>query len=303
MQEDSDLKSHPISFKVTRPADIRRIFDPISYSKGASIIRMMESFLGQTAFKAALEEYLRKFEYSNAVQDDLWDVMTKYGHQYNTLQKDLTVKQIMDSWTLQAGFPVLTVQQNGTDIHMSQQRYLLPKSDSNSTEKWFIPITFVTQANPVHNNTVPQYWLMNNTTNLTLTNIVDSNHWFYFNVKRSGYYRVNYDYNSWKKLIKNMDDIPDVILAQLMDDALNLARSEIITYDIPLTFLLRLRARDILQWAAVTPGIDYLTNMLNREPAYEHFRVSCKFSIFILVFTFSFYLFFWFFFNANFCRH
>lgn len=294
MQEDSDLKSHPISFAVTRPADIRRIFDPISYSKGASIIRMMESFLGEKAFKGALEEYLKKFEYSNAVQDDLWHIMTTFGHQHDTLPKDLNVKQIMDSWTLQAGFPVLTVQQNGTDIHLSQHRYLLPKSSSNTTEKWFIPITFVTQANQEHNNTVPQYWLMNNATNLTLTNIIDPNHWFYFNVKRSGYYRVNYDYNSWKKLIKNMNDIPDVILAQLMDDALNLARSEIITYDIPLTFLLKLRARDVLQWAAVTPGIDYLTNMLNREPAYEHFRVSRKLSSFILVLSFN-YLFFLFF--------
>lgn len=55
-----------------------------------------------------------------------------------------------------------------------------------------------------------------------------------------------------------------------------------ISYDIPLTFLLQLRANDILPWAAAAPGIDYLIAMLNREPAYEHFRVSacaCVFKI------------------------
>lgn len=68
MERDSDSSSHPISFPVSTPADIRRMFDPISYSKGASIIRMINGYLGDDAFKAALTAYLRKFEYSNAVQ-------------------------------------------------------------------------------------------------------------------------------------------------------------------------------------------------------------------------------------------
>lgn len=68
MEKDADSSSHPISFPVSKPSDIRRIFDPISYSKGASIIRMMSGFLGEKAFKGALQEYLKKFEYDNAVQ-------------------------------------------------------------------------------------------------------------------------------------------------------------------------------------------------------------------------------------------
>lgn len=47
-----------------------------------------------------------------------------------------------------------------------------------------------------------------------------------------------------------------------------------ITYDIPLTFLVSLRTNDILPWAAAAPAIEYLTYMMNREPAYEYFRVS-----------------------------
>lgn len=275
MEEDSDISSHPISFSVSKPADIRRIFDPISYSKGASIIHMMQSFLGEEAFKAALKEYLKKFEYSNAKQDDLWAVMTKYGHQYITLPKDMDVKKIMDSWTLQAGYPILTVERNGTSIKISQQRYMLPQVDVNDEQKWYIPITYVTQANPTHNATVPEHWL-SGTKNITLEKVVDPEQYIYFNIKRAGYYRVNYDYNSWITLLRKYESLPDIILAQLFDDALNLARAEVVSYDIPLTFLLRLRAGDILPWASATSGIEYLTYMLNREPAYEHFRVSAK---------------------------
>lgn len=67
MDKDSDASSHAISFPVNYKTDIRRIFDPISYSKGASIIRMMKSFLGSEAFLEGLKEYLIKFKYSNAV--------------------------------------------------------------------------------------------------------------------------------------------------------------------------------------------------------------------------------------------
>lgn len=275
MNDDSDLSSHPISHKVADSAEIRRIFDPISYSKGASIIRMMQAFLGEDAFKDALRKYLRDFQYSNAVQDDLWNVMTEIGHKYGTLPQDLTVKTIMDTWTLQAGYPLLSVTRNGSTLTLSQQRYLLPCVNKSDTQMWHIPITYVTQSNPTQNTTVTQHWLKN-FDNLTLTNAVDTDpkHWYYFNAQRSGYYRVNYDYKSWVALANNYDQLPGVVIAQLMDDALNLARAEIVTYDIPITFLIRLRASDVLPWAAVKSGIKYLTYMLQREPAFEYFRVS-----------------------------
>lgn len=68
MEIDADSSSHPISFPVSKPSDIRRIFDPISYSKGASIIQMMSRFLGEKGFKNGLQAYLNKFQYDNAVQ-------------------------------------------------------------------------------------------------------------------------------------------------------------------------------------------------------------------------------------------
>ena len=166
----------------------------------------------------------------------------------------------------------MTAVRNGNSVWISQQRYILPKLDVNDTSRWFIPITYETQANRTQAG-IPSYWL-SNSQNITLPNVVDPEHWFYLNIKRAGYYRVNYDYKSWIILLKNYEQVPPAIQAQLVDDSLHLARAEIVSYDVPLTFLMKLGTKDILPWAAANDGIQYLTQMMNREPAYEHFRVS-----------------------------
>lgn len=273
MAADSHASSRAISRNISSEADIRSRFDQISYAKGASIIRMMQSFLGENAFKDGLRTYLTTYKFKNADRDDLWNKMTESGHNNGTLDKNLTVKEIMDTWTTQPGYPVLNVKRDGSSIIITQKRYMLPAINENDTQTWNIPITYVTQGN---HDAITQKWLLKNETNLTLIENIDSNKWFYLNVERSAYYRVNYDYNSWVNLSRNFDELPPVVVGELVDDALNLARAEVITYDIPLTLLMKLGAEEkyYIPWAAASPGIEYLTNMLIREPAYEHFRVS-----------------------------
>ena len=50
-----------------------------------------------------------------AEQDDLWSHLTSQAHVDGTLPDDVTVKQIMDTWTLQMGYPVVTVTRNYDD--------------------------------------------------------------------------------------------------------------------------------------------------------------------------------------------
>lgn len=182
----------------------------------------------------------------------------------------------MDTWTLQAGYPVVTVTRNGTDVVISQQRYMLPEIDHSDDRRWFIPITFETKA--LRSPDTPTY-MLSNSDNITISDIVDPAHWLYVNIKRTGYYRVNYDYQSWVILSRSYDELPVVTKAQLIDDSLQLARAEILSYDIPLTFLLKLRGKhdDILSWSAADDGISYLKRMLIREPAYEQFRAFIKY--------------------------
>lgn len=56
---------------------------------------------------------LRK--YKNAQQDELWQFLSEQAHRDAVLPLNLDVKMIMDTWTLQMGFPVITIVRNYTD--------------------------------------------------------------------------------------------------------------------------------------------------------------------------------------------
>ena len=279
MPKDCDASSRPISFPVKTKSDIRRVFDPISYSKGALIINMMRGFLGENTFKLGLKNYLRKFEYGNAIQDDLWEAMTFNAHKDNVLDYRFTVKEIMDSWTVDsAGYPVVTVTRNGSDVIISQQRYFLPHINASDTTKWFIPISYSTSSRQPTTE-IPDYWLPNNDTLLVIDNAVGENDWIYLNLNRTGYYRVNYDQPSWKNLISKFPTLPEIARAQLIDDSFNLARADLTGYDIPVTLGLVISNSlpfDYLAWWAFGNGLEYITNMIKRDPAYESYKTVMK---------------------------
>ncbi|KAH8363302.1 hypothetical protein KR084_008012, partial [Drosophila pseudotakahashii] len=280
MEHDADNTSHPISFDVKSTNDIRRIFDPISYSKGTILLRMLNSIVGDVAFRAATRDLLKKFAYGNMDRDDLWAILTHHGHKEGTLPQDLSVKQIMDSWITQPGYPVVNVERRGADLVLSQERFLLPSKNPADQSSWFIPITFETDELHKGDN-IPTHWMRSQDEGeLIIGNVFthnsNSENVIYLNLNRQGYYRVNYDMTSWLALKKNFSTLPRITRAQLLDDALHLSQAEYLTYDIPLTFMMELfdAVDDELLWSAAKPGLNYLIYNLKREPAYETFRVG-----------------------------
>lgn len=51
IKQDQSHRSHPIEVEAKSPDDINRIFDAISYSKGCSLIRMIDAYIGREPFK------------------------------------------------------------------------------------------------------------------------------------------------------------------------------------------------------------------------------------------------------------
>lgn len=75
---DALASSHPISVPVKDPSEIEAIFDTISYSKGASVLKMLEGFLCEDVLRNGLSDYLNSHAYGNADTNDLWTVFTKH---------------------------------------------------------------------------------------------------------------------------------------------------------------------------------------------------------------------------------
>lgn len=90
---------------------------------------------------------------------------------------------------------------------------------------------------------------------------------------------MNYDYDSWRILSASYSKLPEIIRAKIIDDSLNLARVDLVSYDIPLTFLIRMGTtpNDYLSWTAASKGLEYLNFMLSREPAFELFKSTMRY--------------------------
>nr|XP_012217531.1 PREDICTED: glutamyl aminopeptidase-like [Linepithema humile]XP_012217532.1 PREDICTED: glutamyl aminopeptidase-like [Linepithema humile] len=229
---DSTLSSNPIVHEVKNPDEITALFNDITYKKGASVIRMMENFLPHPIFFGGISVYLHKYSYANAQTADLFNIFQE------GIGKTLNITSIMDTWTRQEGYPVISVnksEDNSTYI-LTQKRFLADpdsKSDpskSNYGYKWTIPITYIT--NKVEYPTL--VWFDKDASELVVE--VDANtKWIKFNVDQVGYYRVNYSPQEWTnftELLRSHHTRLSVLdRANLLNDAFSLAEAGELDYE------------------------------------------------------------------------
>ncbi|OGH25027.1 MAG: hypothetical protein A3B47_02950 [Candidatus Levybacteria bacterium RIFCSPLOWO2_01_FULL_39_24] len=135
LELDGLKNTHPIEVEVHHPSEISEIFDAVSYSKGASIIRMLANYLGEKVFQKGLQSYLKKHQYSNATTLDLWAALEKVSGR--------KVKKIMENWTGKPGYPLVTVSDQDKKLKLTQSRFFsspLSASALNDKTLWSIPL-------------------------------------------------------------------------------------------------------------------------------------------------------------------
>ncbi|NWR74892.1 AMPQ Aminopeptidase, partial [Centropus unirufus] len=183
------------------------LFDNITYNKGASITWMLSGFLTEKLFIRALTSYLKEFSFSNASQDDLWTHIQMVVDAQDEIQLPASVKQIMDSWTCQNGFPILTV--DATTGTVRQEQFLNTKNENNTdsyNNTWIIPISWMRNG-----ASQPLTWLNKSSEVFPEMQVSDSEHdWILLNVNLSGYYRVSYDQLNLKRLAHLLENDPKV---------------------------------------------------------------------------------------------
>ncbi|KAB0800418.1 hypothetical protein PPYR_06158 [Photinus pyralis] len=271
--------SHPVSIKVNNPVEINDIFDRISYSKGATIIRMMEYFLTSEVFRRGLTNYLTSRMYSSAEQDDLWHALTEQAHKDGTLKKELAVKQIMDTWTLQTGFPLVTVTRSYDSkfISFKQERFLIGSNRTDpESSLWWIPLTYVSKDD----REIKSEWLPVEPEIVLTDAKLDKNEWLLVNIDQRGYYRVNYDNKNWQLLTQQLLDkngfknFSSTNRAQLLDDSLNLAAAGFLDYDIALNLTRYLtNERDCVPWMTAFIGLDYIQEMFMKTADFDKLKL------------------------------
>uniref|UniRef100_U3FZS8 Aminopeptidase n=4 Tax=Micrurus TaxID=8634 RepID=U3FZS8_MICFL len=274
MAIDALASSHPLSSpadEVNTPAQISEVFDAISYSKGAAVIRMLSEFLTEPVFREGLKSYFETYQYKNTVCDDLWQQLQMVVTDRN-MSLPGTVKAIMDRWTLQMGFPVLTV--NATTGTVTQKHFLLdPESPverpSQFNYSWIVPVSWLSAGKQAE-----MYWLTETSAqNDNFSIPADPAQWLLLNVNVTGYFRVNYDLANWEKLISQLNGdlqkIPVLNRAQIIDDAFNLARAKHVGTDLALNTTRYLsKEREYLPWDTALDNLDYFRLMFDRSEVY-----------------------------------
>ncbi|KAF2109018.1 peptidase family M1-domain-containing protein [Lophiotrema nucula] len=131
---DSLRSSHPIEVPVKRADEINQIFDAISYSKGSCVLRMISKYLGEDIFMEGIRRYLKKHAFGNTQTGDLWAALS------DASGKD--VEKVMDIWTKQVGFPVVTVTEKpeSNSIHLQQNRFLRTADVKPEEDKTLFPV-------------------------------------------------------------------------------------------------------------------------------------------------------------------
>ncbi len=130
---DSNKASHPIEMPVKKATEINQIFDSISYDKGCGVLRMIAGFLGVDVSVKGVQYYLKKHTFRNATTSDLWDALALISGQ--------NVRGIMETWTRNMGYPVVTVSELNGSITATQQRFLQDGSRLEKDDKVLFPLS------------------------------------------------------------------------------------------------------------------------------------------------------------------
>ncbi|XP_065222050.1 aminopeptidase N-like [Planococcus citri] len=274
LTEEKNFK-RAVTWPIRKRDDIDNSFDTISYYKGGVLIRMFEQIFSTKTFKSALHRFLedgQRNQQGVVGQKNLFDAFDEQVEldSLSHLPPHVSASDIMKTWSENTGYPLITVTRSYErgEINITQTPYpLLNKTTDNQyyDQKWIVPLTFTTKSQLQFSNVQPIHWsFADEPTRLTRFN---ESEWILFNLKRSGYYRLNYDSKNWQlitdQLNENHTKIHEYNRAQLIDDVFTLTEDQLIDCEIARRLLKYLRNESsILPWY---PASEWFLKLISSE--------------------------------------
>ncbi|QRK10128.1 M1 family metallopeptidase [Archangium violaceum] len=210
---DALRSTHPIRGEVRNAHEAGESFDLITYEKGGAVLRMIEGFLGEEAFREGMRQYMRKHARSNAVADDLWRALANASSQ--------PVLELANAWIGQSGYPLVSVALDGRTVTLSQQRYY-SEPGVKSGEHWPVPMVLrYADAGGVREQRV---LLREAQAKVTLEGSGEVK-WLCANAGSTGFYRVQYDAAALERMSANLAALAPSERISLLADQWALARS------------------------------------------------------------------------------
>ncbi len=248
MAIDALKSTRSIEYTVLSPEDCRSMFDVLTYEKGASVLRMLEQYLGGEEFRKGISLYLKKHQYANTETGDLWDALQVASNE--------PVRGLMDSWIFQQGFPVISVEalNDGRTLKLSQQRFFYLPPDQPEPQLWHVPIQL--RVKTARGEEAYRRLLTTAETTLELPGKLE---WTLVNEGGSGFFRVRYSTELLQALIVNARQLKAIERFGLVSDtwAATVAGLKPLSEFVAMARLFR-DETDLNVWRALVAGFHYL---------------------------------------------
>ena len=251
---DALASTHPISNEAKNAEEASERFDAITYNKGAAVLRMIESYLGEDTFREGVRIYLKRHRENNASADDFWHALDEASGQ------DVTA--IMNAWIKEPGHPIVTIttrDANAGVFELVQTRYYSDRTAS-SDQAW--PVPLVLRFGTDDGMKEERVLLRDKRATITIPGA----RWIYPNAGGRGFYRWQLDDEADRMLDAGVKQLAAEERLSLIDDLWALTRTGRMTLA---AFLRRLDTlageEDRTVLAAISDALSWLSNFAVRE--------------------------------------
>ncbi|CAN7545381.1 M1 family metallopeptidase [Phenylobacterium sp. LjRoot225] len=211
---DARSTTHPIVREVHTLEEATLAFDEITYEKGSQIIRMIEAWVGEAAFRTAIQAHVRNHAYGNATTADLLGELVQAS--------DPSIKAIVQDFTGQEGVPLIEVLSTRCDADRRTSTVMLRQSrfgldaPSRSPLSWRVPV----MARTVGADTIARQ-VVEGPRPVAMT--VPGCGPVKINAGETAYFRTRYDDASFDALASRFDEMAPADRLGLLADSFGLA--------------------------------------------------------------------------------
>jgi aminopeptidase N len=257
MEGDARSTTHPIQQPIANEAEANNAFDDITYRKGQAFLLMLESFLGENAFRDGIRRYMAAHKYSNSTTADLWNALNQASGK--------PVGEIAAGWTEQPGFPVVKVKRDGENVSLTQERFTIHFPNAPALQ-WKIPLTYFSVG-----DAKPQSRLM--TEKIDKLRNIPVDRALKLNADGAGNYRVQYDEPSWKLLLNTLSKLSVADRVNLLGDAWAFVQANHVPLSTYFHLIEKLPAGvELAEREQIINAFDYINRLFIGNAAREKFQ-------------------------------
>ena len=265
---DALASTRPIEYPVVSPADADGMFDVLTYEKGASVVRMLEQYLGAERFRAGIRRYMARHQYGNTETSDLWDALEA--------ETGEPVRRIAESWIFQGGFPEVTVEAGGDGrVTLGQERFRFGFDGDGTTnvgERWAVPVVLSHRPAGGDEPQLQRVLLEGPTAAVAVDGAGPVN----ANAGAHGFYRVRYTGSLRDALLDGLAGLTPLERYTVVDDAWASVLAGSTTTEEFVALAERFTdERDLSVWERIVGGLTQIDRLLDGDAAQAlHSRVA-----------------------------